>query len=310
MNDNREPGAAGRIVIAGGRGFIGRHLTRHLTALDHEVVILTRSSTPRPMQRGRLVPWTPDSQGPWCSELNGARAVVNLCGAPIAGPRWTNARKRHLEASRTLPTRTLVTAMERLDAPPALLVQASGVGYFGATPGQPDDPSLDEQAPPGSDFLARLAVAWEAAAADARAPCARMRFGVVLGRDGGALPQMLLPFRLYVGGRIGSGRQWLPWVHVHDAVRAIAFVIEHALPGAFNVVAPEAVSNATFAGVAAHALRRPALLPLPRLVLQAALGEQATLLCDGQRVEPKALLRAGFRFQFPDIDGALADLTR
>ncbi len=306
---------AKRVVVAGGSGFIGQRLCQTLLADGFEVTILTRGKREPKSSGIRYLTWDPEASGSHLEKdaerqtetlkeaLSGARAVVNLCGESIAGPRWTDARKRELTKSRTQPTETLVAAVAELDQPPAVFIQASGVGYAGT--GQA---AIDESAPAGQDFLARLAVAWENPVERLAIRSVILRFGVVLDVSGGALPQMLLPFRLFVGGPIGSGKQWLSWVHVDDAVAAIRFAIDSDLSGPVHVTAPEPVRNASFASTVGRLMRRPALLTLPRFVMTAALGEQATLVCDGQRAIPARLLAAGYEFRFPTLDRALHDL--
>jgi uncharacterized protein len=308
-------GQAGKVVIAGGSGFIGRHLVPALAAAGHEVVVLGRGAGAAP-SGARFVPWQPGHDGAWQQELDGASALVNLCGAGIGDARWTASRKRTLVDSRTLPSQALTAACRRVAHPPEVLLQASGVGYYGT-----GEQAVDEDAGPGADFLAQLAEAWESPLADPDLAAAgvrgvRLRFGVVLGRDGGALPRMLLPFRLFAGGPLADGRQWLSWIHVRDVVQAIRFVMTaeaetaRVMDGVVNVTAPHPVRNREFAATAAAALHRPALLRMPRALLQALLGEQATLVCDGQQALPARLQRAGFRFEFPTIADALSDLTR
>jgi uncharacterized protein len=312
---SQAPTADGKVVIAGGSGLIGTHLGADLAAAGHEVVVLTRNplrrTSPRPEAPGpqpqgsiRAVGWSPPAPGPWQRELADAQAVINLCGAGIADRRWSESRKRELIDSRVVPSRALVAACRELAAPPALL-QASGVGYYG-TGGRP----VDEDCGVGNDFLARLAGAWEAPLDDAPGRTVALRFGVVLDEVGGALPRMLLPFRLYTGGPIAGGRQWLSWIHRDDAIAAIRFLLDAPLVGPVNVTAPQPVRNADFAAIAGAVLGRPALLPLPGFVLQALLGEQATLICDGQRALPTRLEAAGFVFRFPDLRHALTDLSR
>jgi uncharacterized protein len=318
MNDHSNM-TPGKVVIAGGSGFIGRHLAAALAVAGHEVIVLGRaSSSGRPPRSDgttpRFVDWLPGTDGPWQQELAGAAAVINLCGASIGNGRWTPARKQILIDSRTVPSQALVAACIRLDDPPALLLQASGVGYYGT-----GEPARDEDSPAGDDYLAQLAIAWEAplrelATHDGAPRGVCLRFGVVLGRDGGALPQMLLPFRLFAGGPIADGRQWLSWIHIGDLIRAIEFIMAAKVdigPGAaINVTAPHPLRNADFARIAGRVLKRPALLRLPRFVLETALGEQATLVCDGQRALPARLQAAGFAFGFPTLEAALSDLMR
>jgi len=297
--------APGRVVVAGGTGFIGGHLLPALRAAGHDVVVLSRDDHPDTDQV-RYVRWnpaTPDA-GDWQQALSGADAVINLCGASIGEGRWTEKRKRVLVESRTVPSRALVDACNTLDRPPAAMLQASGVNYYGT-----GEAERAEQDPPGHDFLARLATEWEAPLDDTDIRTVSMRFGAVLDADAGALPQMLLPFRLFVGGPVAGGRQWLSWIHIADAVNAILFLINSPLVDAVNVTAPNPVRNRDFASAAGNALNRPAVLPLPGFVLQTALGEQATLVCDGVHALPAKLLRARFEFRFPDIDSALADLV-
>jgi uncharacterized protein len=302
------PGEPGHVVVAGGTGFIGSHLIPALSAAGHRVSILSRRAGPgRPSGGGngsvQTVPWDPLAPGPWQETLRGAVAVINLCGASLAGGRWTESRKRTLLESRTVPSQALVDACNALDDPPAVLLQASGVNYYPT-----GEEEHDEHGHQGTDFLARLASAWEAPLQDTDVRTVSLRFGVVLDSSGGALPQMLLPFRLLVGGPVAGGRQWMSWIHVRDAVAAIRFVMESPMIDAVNVTAPNPVRNAEFAGSAGRAMRRPALLPMPGFLLYAALGEQATLVCDGVRAAPAKLDAAGFEFQFPKIEQALQDL--
>jgi len=288
-----------RIVIAGGTGFIGRALCSSLVADGHPVTVLTRS-TGAPVRGVQTVSWDAATPaGAWVESLRGARAIVNLCGSSIGAGRWSDARKRELIASRVLPARALLEAIDGLDERPAMLLQASGVGYAG-----PGDKHTDETAPPGDDFLARLATEWEATLGEACLPNAALRFGVVLGHEG-ALPRMLLPFRCFAGGPIGSGRQWLSWIHLDDAVAAIRFAITRGMTGPINVTAPAPVRNREFATIAGRVLHRPASLPTPAALLRLALGEQATLVCEGQRALPARLLDAGFAFRFPELEPAL-----
>lgn len=301
------PLVPGRVVIAGGSGFIGRNLTAVLSAAGHRVTVLSRR--PRRGDGGvEMQQWHPDGSpattGAWRETLSGADAVINLCGASLAGGRWTRARKAALINSRTTPSRILVEACNAAESPPAVLLQASGINYYPI-----GDEERDERAPAGSDFLAQLATAWEAPLRDTDIRTVSLRFGLVMGTGGGALGRMLLPFRLGFGGPLGDGRQWLSWIHVNDAARAILFIMDSPLADAVNVTSPNPVRNREFAACAARTLRRPDWLPIPRLALDALLGEQATLLCDGVKALPARLEGGGFKFLYPRIGDALADLV-
>lgn len=304
---NGRPGRE-RVVVAGGTGFIGSHLVPALVAEGYEVVVLSRSH--HPDDAGvRYLQWDPAADeaaaGAWQESLSGAAAVINLTGASAAAKRWNDARKRVLVESRVRPSRALVAASNRLAEPPAAILQASGVNYYG-----PGEDPRNESDPPGEDFLAQLACAWEAPLDETLIRTVAMRFGAVLHPHQGALPQMLMPFRLFAGGPVAGGRQWLSWIHVRDVVAAIAFLIRSPLAGPVNVTSPNPVRNRDFARAAARALGRPAWLPTPRWVVRLAVGEAATMVCDGVQALPAKLEGAGFGFQYPDLDHALADLIR
>lgn len=294
-----------QVLVAGGTGFIGRALVQELLAAGHGVVVLTR----RAVKEGALFPppvtirrWSPrEPLRP--SLLAGADAVVNLAGASIAR-RWTQAAKREILSSRTETTAALVKAMQASSSPPRVLVNASAVGYYGPR----GDEFVTETDPPGEDFLARVCREWEAAATAAEAAgvrVVRLRIGLVLGR-GGALARMSLPFRFFVGGPIGSGKQWMPWIHIDDLTGLIRFALEEdSLRGAVNGTAPNPVRNRDFARTLGRVLRRPALLPAPAFALRLVFGEMAEMLLTGQRAIPKAALAAGFRFRFTELEPAL-----
>jgi len=295
-------------VIAGGTGLIGRALAQRWLANGHRVVILTRQQNAVLPTGAEAVRWDGQHDGAWRDCLDGARAVVNLCGENIGARRWTTARKRQLIDSRTGPTAALVAALRGRATPP-MLVQASGVGYYGSS----ESATFTERDRPGDDFLARLSCDWEAAAAPAAAATrlVMVRLGVVLARDAGAFARLVLPFRIGVGGPLGNGRQWLSWIHIDDAVRALDFLtLRDDLTGPFNCTAPLPLTNRDAARSIGRTLRRPALVTLPRFVLTTLLGELATLVCDGQRVLPERLGAAGFEFAYPDFDAAAAHLLR
>jgi uncharacterized protein len=293
-----------RIVIAGGSGFLGRALQAHLQSLGHSSIVLTRRARTRDQ-----VTWTPDgTTGPWAAALDGADAVVNLSGEGIADARWTAARKAALRSSRLLSTRSLVTAIGDQPRPPALL-SASGVGYYGDRGAA----LVTEEIPAGRDFLAGLCVDWEGEAerAAAHTRVAVLRNGVVLHPADGALQKMLLPFRLGAGGPLGSGAQYLPWIHLADWVEMITWLLQQPdARGAFNVTAPSPATNAEFTRALGRAVKRPAFIPVPGFALRLALGELADTLLTGQRAVPARATATGFSFRFAEIEPALRDLLR
>jgi uncharacterized protein len=305
------------VVMAGGTGFLGRALRRAFEADGHAVRILTR----RPAESAAQVQWQPDgSSGPWHTALADADVIINLTGEGIADKRWTHARKRALHTSRILPARSLARALGEVPARQRLLISGSAVGYYGAHGDEP----ITEDSPPGSDFLAQLSVEWEreaAAAASSTTRVALVRTGIVLHPDGGALKTMLLPFRLGVGGPIGSGRQYWSWIHLDDWVTLIIWLAVSAhVPAAetttehrissYNLTAPQPVTNAEFARVLGRILRRPAIVPAPAFALRIALGEFSQFLTTGARVLPARAEREGFSFRFPRLEGALRHLLQ
>jgi len=243
--------------------------------------------------------------GAWEQCLEGADAVVNLAGAPIADGRWTEARKRWLTESRVLTTRLLAEAMSRRTSKPRALVSASGIGYYGAS----DDRVLDEGAARGEGFLADLCLAWEAEAlraAEFDVRVVTLRTGMVLEQDGGALPKMLLPFRLFAGGPIMPGTQWVSWIHRRDHIGLIQWIlVTPDISGPINAVAPEAVTMNRFCEVLGRILHRPSWLPVPGFALRMALGELGTLMTTGQRVNPSKALSRGYVFHYPNLEPAL-----
>ena len=300
-----------KIVVAGGSGMLGRRLAAALAGRGWEVVVLTRSPAGGSQAPGiRRVGWDGRGLGGWASEIDGARAVANLAGENVGGGRWTAARKRQLAASRLEPTRALVEAVGRARERPAVLLQASAVGYYGAR----GETMLDEQAAPGRGFLPELCRSWEAASAEVEALGVRrvlLRTGIVLAREGGALRKMLPIFRAGLGGPLGNGRQWFSWIHAADAVAAMTWLLASAeLAGAVHLTAPEPVTNEGFSSALGRALGRPTLLRVPPFALRLAVGEMAEVLLAGQRVVPRRLEASGFEFRFPKLDAALADLVR
>ena len=300
-----------RVRVTGATGFVGRPLCLRLRRDGHEVVAVSR----RPDAARRCldpdISVFPLGEGGSGLEaaLDGVEAVVNLVGESIAGGRWTRTRKERIRDSRVGLTRALVEAMRCRERPPAVLVSGSAVGVYGDR----GDEELTEDSAPGTGFLAEVGVAWEREAQRAEALGVRVvcvRTGVVLGRDGGALPVMSLPFRLGVGGPLAGGRPWMPWVHLDDIVEVFArAVTDEGLSGPVLGTAPAAVQNSAFSRSLGRALGRPALLPTPGFVLRVVLGEASALALDSLRCRPQRLLDAGFSWRFATLDAALSDLA-
>jgi uncharacterized protein len=288
-----------RIAATGATGFIGRRLVESLRAAGHEVRVLSRK--PGPYQ------WDPLGGPPSKAALEGVDAVVHLAGEPVA-QRWTPPAKRLIRESRVLGTRHLVQAFSSLSKPPAVLVAASAVGYYGSR----GEEVLTEDAPPGAGFLPETCVEWEQAsesAAGLGVRVVRLRIGVVLGRGGGALQQMLPPFRMGVGGPLAGGRQWMSWIHLEDLVGLIRFALENpSVAGPLNATAPTPVRNAEFTRALAGVLHRPAFFPVPALALKLLFGEMSEVVLGSQRAVPQAAERAGFDFHFPEAAGALQSI--
>lgn len=304
-----------RIVIAGGNGFIGRHLSELLTARGDTVIWLSRRIGRPGTEHLRAEEYAfdplarPDDTS-WRIALDGADAVVNLSGAPIAS-RWNERYKQELRDSRLLSARALIRAMAALpdERRPHVYVGASGIGVYGDR----GDELLHESSEPGSDWLARLAVDWEnvaLGAADTGARVVVVRTSVVLGEEG-FLPKMLLPMKLFAGGPVGSGRQWFPWIHVNDVAAVYAHAIDSpALEGPVIAAAPQQITMREFARALGHVLHRPSWFPVPAPILGIVLGEVAPYTLFSQRVVPESLTESGFSFEHPEIEEALRDLTR
>lgn len=300
-----------KVIITGASGFIGRQIARQLRANNVDVIAFSRN-----VERARAslpdVEWVHaelERSGAWCERLNGVDAVINLAGEPIAGARWDARQKQLLRDSRVESTRILVEAIAKCDRPPSVLVSASGADYYPFALEIDDfaDEAVTEADPPGDHFLGRLCKSWEAEAFQASALGVRvcaMRTGLVLGRDG-ALPKMALPFKFFVGGRLGSGRQWLSWIHIDDVVAAyIVALTDERYAGPINLVA-DSVRNADFTTALGTALHRPSWVPAPGFALRAMVGEFAEVLLHGRRVVPKRLNELQFRYKHSRLDEAL-----
>jgi len=297
-----------KIVIAGGTGFIGTALVKQLALGRHRVIVLTRNLSHAKRHLGHVcecVPWDAEQPGDWIQALSGSDAIVNLAGASVADARWTARRKRMLVDSRLRATRVLAAASAEAENGPAVLINASGVGYYGAG----DDRILDEQAGRGAGFLADLSAAWEAETGWARARGSRvviLRIGMVIEKDGGALPRMTLPFRLFLGGPIMPGTQWVSWIHRADLVGLIEWaLVNETVSGPVNAVAPSPVTMTEFCRALGEVLHRPCWFPVPEFLLTIGLGELGSLMTTGQRVLPAVAQRGGYRFQHPLLNGAL-----
>ena len=304
-----------RFVVSGGTGFIGSPLAEVYAEEGHDVRVLTRGlpdgearHDPGTGKPGiTRVGWRPSgAAGPWASVVDDADAVINLAGESLGDKRWTPQRKAVLHDSRILPARSLVDAIRKAAKPPRVFINSSAVGYYGPSGAEPKT----ESAPAGKTFLAHLAEEWESEARQAESSGARvvlLRTGLVLEKTGGALPRMMRPFRYFVGGPIGSGRQYMSWIHRLDIVEMIRWIIETpGVVGPVNGTAPHPVTNREFARALARALRRPSLVPAPAFALKAMFGEMAEpLLLTGQRVIPAKAQSHGYHFRYPEIDIAM-----
>jgi len=314
--DSRSRSHSVKILISGSTGLVGCAVVDSLSRQGHEVTRLLRAGTklrkhknPSSQELPRAL-WNPQS-GLLNTRAEEVDAIIHLARASIAGHRWTAAWKRELSESRVAATHHLVASLRQLHRPPQIFIAASAIGFYGNR----GDEELTESSPAGTGFLAQLAADWEtesARAADLGARVVILRFGVILAKQGGALPRMALPFRLGVGGKIGSGRQWISWITLEEVIGIIRFALEtNLLSGPANSVSPNPVQNAKFAATLGRVLRRPAIFPTPSFALRLALGELAdSLLLASQRVYPTKLQRLGYGFLCPDLEPALRALLK
>jgi len=297
-----------KVFLTGGTGFVGTYLSQELAQKGHDITILTRQKEPAAAagSRSRFVTGDPKQEGPWMAEVARHDWIINLAGSSIFS-KWTKESKQMLRDSRVLTTRNLVAALAAGDRR-QLFCSTSAPGYYGPR----GDEELTEASPPGQDFLARLAQDWEAEALKARDLGIRTvitRFGIVLGKEGGMLEQLVPVFKRFVGGPVGSGEQWLSWIHQLDLVQAYLFVLEHPdLAGPVNFTSPNPVRNRDFAQALGRALGRPSFMPAPAFMMRLMLGELAEVVLTGQKFLPERLLAAGFQFLYPTIDQALKHL--
>lgn len=301
-----------RIIITGGTGLIGRALTKDLVRDDHEVIVLSRNpdrATGLP-DGTRVERWDAQTSESWGHLADSADAVVNLAGENLAGrgflpTRWTDERKRRIGESRQGAGQAVMSAVEAATNKPNVVIQSSAIGYYGPRGDEP----VTEDSEAGDDFLARLCAAWETSTASVESMEVRravIRTGVVLSTKGGALPRMLLPYKFFVGGPFGDGRQYTSWIHMADEVAAIRFLIENEdASGVFNLTAPNPLTNAEFGKALGRVMNRPSVMPVPGFAMRLLIGEVSTVVLDGQRVLPKRLQELGFTFQFPELEAAL-----
>lgn len=298
-----------KLLITGGTGFIGTPLTRALIEKNHTVTVITRApkagaASPKNLQ---WATWSEEGGAAWKRALKECDGVINLAGESIAAKRWTPEQKKKIRDSRVETTRALVMGMLEVNARPKVLINASAVGYYGPC----GDEIVTENTKPGQGFLADVCKAWENEAREAETfveRTLRLRIGVVLGKGGGALAKMVPPFKMYVGGPLGSGRQWMPWIHIADIIGLTLFLLEHpSVIGPINATAPNPKTMAEFCKTLGLALKRPSWAPVPAPVLRLMLGEMADMLLTGQRAIPEAAQKLGYRFRFPNLDTALSD---
>lgn len=304
-----------KVAITGATGFVGSRLVEKLTARGDRILVLTRNVE----KAKRIFPnsafpnleavyYRATESGDWQKAISGCDAVVNLAGEPIA-ERWSPEHKKMILASRQLGTQKIVEAIERADPKPRVLVNASAIGYYGTS----DTASFDETSAAGNDFLAEVCQKWEAEAAKVKSSGVRLvilRFGIVLGKDGGALAKMLTPFKLFAGGPIGSGRQWFSWIHRDDLVNLIVEAIDRSdIEGTFNATSPNPVTMNELCQAIGEVMHRPSWLPVPGFALEVLLGDGAKVVLEGQQVLPKKTQSVGFKYQYPTLKSALSEIV-
>ena len=298
-----------KVAITGATGFVGSRLVERLQAQGHQPLILTRNraSADRAFPTLEIVAYTPTESGSWQQAIAGCDAVVHLAGEPIAETRWTPERKQEILKSRQLSTQKIVEAIAQANPKPTVLVNASAIGYYGTS----ETATFDESSPAGNDFLAEVCQAWEAEAQkvkDAGVRLVILRLGIVLG-DGGALAKMTPPFKVFAGGPIGTGRQWFSWIHRDDLVNLILEALSRKdIEGVFNATAPNPVRMTELCQTIGETLNRPSWLPVPSFALEALLGEGAKVVLEGQQVLPKRTTSYGFKYRYPTVKQALAEI--
>jgi uncharacterized protein len=303
-----------KVAITGATGFVGTRLVDRLQSEGHQILVLTRNADSArrifpadKFPNVEIVAYTPLASGEWQQSIAGCDAVVNLAGAPIAESRWTAERKQEILESRKLGTQKIVEAIAQANPKPTVLINSSAIGYYGTS----ETATFEESAQPGSDFLAQVCRDWEAEAEKVKAAGVRLvilRTGIVLGM-GGAIAKMLMPFRMFAGGPIGSGRQWFSWIHREDMVSLIVFALTHSeMEGTYNATAPNPVRMAELCQALGQVMNRPSWLPVPDFALEALLGDGAQVVLQGQQVLPKRTEASGFKFAYPTVKPALEEV--
>jgi len=301
-----------RIIITGATGFIGKVLSKQLVEAGYDVLALSRNPDRGKESFGgrvKVVKWDAKTSLGWLDYANGAYAIVNLTGENIGSGKWDQKKKQRILQSRLDSGKAVLEAVEKSKSKPNVVVQASGIGYYGNR----GDEILDESSSPGSGFLVEVAKQWEKTTEKVKFLGVRhiiIRTGVVLGKDGGFLPRVLLPFRLFVGGHLGSGKQWIPWIHIQDEAKAIRFLIEKEdLKGVFNLTSPNPLVSKDFFKILGKVIKRPSWLHIPGFFLRLFLGQMAEeLILSGQRALPKRLLESGYEFLYSDLESALKEI--
>lgn len=301
-----------RVIITGGTGLIGKALCTALVNDQHSVIALSRNPDKSIglLSGVRLEQWDGKTAAGWGALVDGADAIINLAGEGIADGRWSKERKKSIRESRINAGLAVMEAIKQATNKPKVLLQASAVGYYGPHGNE----LVTEETAMGNDFLAKVCHDWEASTVSATPMGVRravLRTGVVLSRQGGALPKMAMPFKFFAGGPVGNGKQWLPWIHIDDEVRAIQFLLNQAeASGPFNLSAPNPVTNKEFGQTLGKVMGRPALAPAPAIAMKTIFGEMATVLLDGQRAVPNRLQALGFTFTYPTLEEALRNLFK
>ena len=290
-----------KILITGGTGFIGTLLSDELVNSGHELFILTRSDKTN-TRNINFIQWKSLRLEELPSLVSQVDIVINLAGESIVNKRWTKKQKDLLYKSRIITTQLLVNAINNANKKPKKLINASAVGIYGNR----GDEKLIETSSPGNDFLANICKDWEAETNKVKTNVAILRIGIVLSRGGGALEKILPPFKMFIGGPLGSGKQWMPWIHIKDIAGLIKFAIENDnVTGILNATSPNPVTNKEFSNILGKVLHRPSFMPVPAFALRLLLGEMADLLLGGQKVIPERAIQIGYKFKYPDLESAL-----